>query len=240
MDHKADLQAKEAQLDEHIKALAQGIEEAKAQIAQLQVDLQRASEDRVKENLDFQKTIADQTYTIEVLNKALDRLATYYDKEAFLQAHGKRQTPPVPQMEYKPSAGSTGVMQMIEKLIYEAKALTAESRKNEGEAQAAYEETVADTNDSVATLQKEVVTKTKVKAAATKEKQQTGEDIAETARELEDLDKYNQKLHGDCDYLLKNFMARQEARAQETEALQQAKQILNGASRLSHAILRIW
>merc|ERR1719390_337457 len=119
---------------------------------------------------------------------------------------------------------------MIEKLIYEAKALTAESRKNEGEAQAAYEATVADTNESIATLQKEVVTKTKAKAAATKEKQQTGEDIAETARELEDLNKYNQKLHGDCDYLLKNFMARQEARAQETEALQQAKQILNGAN----------
>merc|ERR1719183_403008 len=139
MDHKADLEAKEAQLEEHIKALTQGIEEAKAQIAQLQVDLQRASEDRVKENIDFQKTIADQTYTIEVLNKALDRLATYYDKEAFLQSRGKKQTPPVPQMEYKPSAGSTGVMQMIEKLIYEAKALTAESRKTEGEAQAAYE-----------------------------------------------------------------------------------------------------
>merc|ERR1719487_1501483 len=80
-DHKADLEAKEAELEEHIKALAQGIEEAKAQIAQMQVDLQRASEDRVKENLDFQKTIADQTATIEVLNKALDRLATYRVKE---------------------------------------------------------------------------------------------------------------------------------------------------------------
>merc|ERR1719152_311593 len=184
----------------------------------------------LKENLDFQKTISDQTYTIEVLNKALDRLATYYDKEAFLQSHGKKQTPPVPQMEYKPSAGSTGVMQMIEKLIYEAKGLMAESRKTEGEAQAAYEQTVADTNDSVANLQKEVVTKTKQKAAATKEKQQTAEDIADTVSELEDLDEYNKKLHGDCDYLLKNFMIRQEARAQEIEALQQAKQILNGAN----------
>merc|ERR1719183_426908 len=120
MDHKADLEAKEAELASNIKALAQGIEEAKAQIAQLQVDLQRASEDRVKENLDFQKTVEDQTTTIEVLNKALDRLATFYDKEALLQ-NNKKQTPPVPQMEYKASAGSTGVMQMIEKLIYEAK-----------------------------------------------------------------------------------------------------------------------
>merc|ERR1719298_248629 len=92
-DHKADLEAKEAELESNIKALAQGIAEAKAQIAQLQVDLQRASEDRVKENLDFQKTVADQTTTIEVLNKALDRLATFYDKEAFLQARGNRQTP---------------------------------------------------------------------------------------------------------------------------------------------------
>jgi chromosome segregation ATPase len=227
-DRKADLQAKSAELESNIETLKQGIDDAKAQNAQMQVDLQRASEDRVKENLDFQKTVADQTATIEVLHKALDKLATFYDKESLVQA--SRQTPPVPQMEYKPSAGASGVMQMIEKLIYEAKALTAESRKTEGEAQAGYESVVADTNNAVAALQKEVITKTKDKAQATKENQETGDDIADTSAELEDLNKYNAELHGDCDYLLHNFMARQEARSQEMEALQQAKQILNGAN----------
>jgi hypothetical protein len=228
-DHKKDLQAKEAELEDTIKTLESEVEAAKAQISQMQVDLQRASEDRVKENLDFQKTVADQTMTIEVLLKALDRLATFYDKESLLQISAHRQTPPVPQMEYKPSKGAGGVMQMIEKLVYEAKALVAESRKSEGEAQAAYEEIVASTNSGVAELQKEVVTKTKQKAKATKEKQQTSEDIIDTVGELEDLSKMNADLHGECDYVLKNFMIRQKARAQEIEALQNAMQILNRA-----------
>merc|ERR1719291_661022 len=51
-DLKADLEAKIAELAETIKALENGIADAKAQIAQLQVDLQRASEDRKAENMD--------------------------------------------------------------------------------------------------------------------------------------------------------------------------------------------
>jgi len=44
------------------------------------------------------------------------------------------------------------------------------------------------------------------------------------------LGKTNADLHGECDYVMKNFMIRQKARADEVEALQQAKSILNGAN----------
>ena len=40
-------------------------------------------------------------------------------------------------------------MSMIEKLIYDTKDITAESKKAESEAQAAYEALVADTNESI-------------------------------------------------------------------------------------------
>ena len=73
------------------------------------------------------------------------------------------------QAVYAPNKGASGVMQMIEKLIQEANTMTAESRKSESDAQAAYEQTIADTNGSVAALQKSIVTKTKAKAQATKE-----------------------------------------------------------------------
>merc|ERR1719277_2767090 len=78
-DLKADLEAAVAALAETIKELEAGIKDNHAQIAELQTDLQRASENRVKENLDYQKTVADQTVTIAVLKKALNRLAVYYD-----------------------------------------------------------------------------------------------------------------------------------------------------------------
>jgi len=227
-DHKGDLEAKEAELASNIDALAKRLDEAKAEIAELQVNMQRANEDRKLENQEFQKTVHDQTTTVEILKKALDKLANYYDSASFLQR--QKQTPPVPQAEYKASAGAEGVMQMIEKLIGEAQTMTKDAQKAESEAQAAYETLIADTNGSVEALTKEVVTKTKNKAQATKDKQMTGQNIVDTVKELEGLNKYNGDLHEECDYTLKNFDVRQTARSQEVEALQQAKQILSGAS----------
>merc|ERR1719326_554063 len=231
-DHKADLEAKAGQLETSIKTLSEEIEKANLDIAGLQVDLQRASENRKKENLDFQKVVADQTVTAEILAKALDKLATFYDEAAFAQTHKRslKQTPPVPQMEYKKSSGAGGVMSMIEKLIYDTKDITAESKKSESEAQAAYEALVADTNESVGDLTKEITAKTKARAQAKKDLSSTNDDRADAITELENLGKYNGDLHGECDYVMKNFDIRQKARAEEVEALQQAKQILNGAN----------
>jgi len=41
--------------------------------------------------------------------------------------------------------------------------------------------------------------------------------------------KYIQSLHGECDWLLKNFDVRKEARASEIDALGKAKAVLSGA-----------
>lgn len=226
---KTDQQTQIENLGVAIKTLTDEIEAAKAQISEMQINLQRASENRAKENLDFQKTIADQKATQEILAKALDKLATFYDKEALLQKGHAKQAPPVPQIEYKKSAGAEGVMSMIEKLIYDSKQLEADSVKGESEAQSQYETLVEDTNASVADLQKAVVTKTESKAQAEKELTETKEALEGTISDLENLAAYLGDLHQDCDYILKNFGIRQQGRAQEIEALQQAKQILSGA-----------
>jgi len=256
---KSDQEVQIESLAQSITTLSDELTAAKAQIADFQMNLQRASENRQKENLDFQKTVADQAATQEILAKALDKLATFYDKESLVQfghrghsaqdkqshsAEGKqsnavqgkqsnavqhKQTPPA-QMEYKPSAGASGVMSMIEKLIYDAKELVAESVKSESEAQAQYETLVEDTNNSVHELQKSVVTKTKALAEAKKSKTELEQALEGTMKELEGLSEYVAKLHEECDYILKNFSIRQEGRAQEIEALQQAKQILSGAA----------
>mmetsp|Transcript_106911 Transcript_106911/g.168966 ORF Transcript_106911/g.168966 Transcript_106911/m.168966 type:complete len:737 (+) Transcript_106911:52-2262(+) len=228
-DLKADLEAKIAQLESTIKTLSEEIEKAHLDISDLNVALQRASANRKQENLEFQRVVADQMVTAEVLNKALDKLATFYDEAAFAQTKQK-QTPPVPQMEYKKSSGASGVMSLIEKLIYDTKDITAESKKSEGEAQAAYEALVADTNASIENLTKEITSKTKAKAQAKKDLGLTQDDHAGAITELENLGKTNADLHAECDYVMNNFMTRQQARAEEIEALQQAKQILDGAS----------
>ena len=91
--------------------------------------MQRASKDRKQENLDFRKTVADRTATAEISNKALEKMATFYDNAAFAQTRKETPTPPVPQMEYPKSKISTGEMSMIEKLIYYAKDITAKSKE---------------------------------------------------------------------------------------------------------------
>jgi len=226
-DLVADLQAKIGSLESQEKTLQDEIDADKASIAQGQMDLQRASEDRQRENLDFQKTIADQTMTIEILMKAMERLAQFYDAQ-LLQVH--KQTPPVAQAEYKPNAGASGIMSMIEKLIYDAKDLVKSSKASEMEAQAAYEQLNADTNQSMADLATAVVEKTSAKAKAHKDRLGAESDLGDTVSELEGLHKYEADVHEECDYLLKNFMARQQARGEEIAGLQQAKQILDGAN----------
>uniref|UniRef100_A0A7S1R372 Uncharacterized protein n=1 Tax=Alexandrium catenella TaxID=2925 RepID=A0A7S1R372_ALECA len=230
---KADLEAKDSLLESDIKTMEAEIADAKAQVAQLQLDLQQAGKGRQAENLEYQKTVQDQVLTIQALKKALARLQTYYKADAAKSAallERAGQAPPVPQMKYAPSKAAGGIMQLIEKLIQDAKTMAKDAEKSEVQAQAAYEQTVEDTNAAVAALQKEVSTKSKAKAKAAKEKLQTESDIADTATELDGLSKVNTQLHAECDYVLKNFNTRQEARAEEIEALQQAKQILRGAT----------
>jgi len=234
-DRKADLEAKIAELESAIKALEADIVKATQEIEEAQVALQSASLTRKDENLGYQKVVADQTVVIDVLKKAAKRMAKYYESESLLQRNKGTEDPapgsvaPVAQMEYKPSSGAAGVMQMLEKLILEAKELMAESKSSEGEAQKAYEETIASTNAQIADLQTLVTVKSKAKAKATKDRIQAEEDLTATVLELEGLGKYKADLHAECDFLLHNFDTRQESRGAEVEALQQAKQILNGA-----------
>ena len=119
---------------------------------------------------------------------------------------------------------------MIEKLIYDAKDLMANSKKSEMEAQEGYETNVADTNRGVNDLAKEVSTKKGLLAQAEKDKVTTEGEVGDTMKELEGLHQEGADLHKECDYLLKNFGVRQKARGEEIEALQQAKQILDGAN----------
>ena len=52
-DHKEDLEASIAQLDVKVEQFAKDVAEATAQIAEPQLNLQRASEDRKAENADY-------------------------------------------------------------------------------------------------------------------------------------------------------------------------------------------
>lgn len=222
-EEKNDLLAKEESLKAKIAALEKGIVDANNNIESTKVNLKRASEDRQMENKEFQTTLRDQKVTAEILKKALKKLSKFY---GFVQ-----QTPPVAQMTYEKSSASGGIMQMIEKLIEEAEAMAADSLKAENEAQVAYETLVQDSINTLEALGSEVWEK---KRALTKTKSELGateQDIIDIVKEMEGIADYQAGLHDECDYILKNFDARQAARTAEMEALAEAKSILSGATR---------
>merc|ERR1719401_2359719 len=88
-DHHASLTAKAEELGETIKRVESEITAAKDMIAEAQVSLQRATENRKKESMEFQKTTASQRQTQFVLKEALERLAKYYDQALLMQTASK-------------------------------------------------------------------------------------------------------------------------------------------------------
>merc|ERR1711972_406309 len=79
---KADLTAKIEDLELTIKQLTEAIDALKPEIAEMQVQLKRAGEDREKQNKEFQMTVADQRQTQKLLQAALNILKGFYAKKA--------------------------------------------------------------------------------------------------------------------------------------------------------------
>merc|ERR1719356_1255993 len=81
---KKDLIAKIEDLELTIKTLDDEIKKLKSEIAEMQVQMKRAGEDREKENKEFQTTVADQRATQKLLKAALTVLQDFYGKKAAL------------------------------------------------------------------------------------------------------------------------------------------------------------
>merc|ERR1719265_1819503 len=230
---KQDLIAKIADLEQTIKALTEAIDKLKAEIAEMQVQMKRAGEDREKENKEFQMTVADQRATQKLLSAALNILKGFYAKKAkaaFAQVQQAAGPPPPPGFAaYNKNAAAGGVMGMIQQIINDAKAMEAEVIRSEEDAQKAYEDFVKDTNGSIEAKSKDIVNKSESKAKAEADLVEAKEDKEAVMLELEQLANYKAELHSSCDFVLKNFEIRQTARDEEIEALKQAKAILSGA-----------
>merc|ERR1740133_876846 len=230
---KSDATAKVEDLEGTVKALTEAIDTLKSEVAEDQVQLKRAGEDREKQNKEFQMTVADQRATQKLLAAALNILKGFYAKKAaaaLVQTGQPAGPPPPPGFEgYKKNAAAGGVMGMIQQIINDAKAMEAEAIRSEEDAQKAYEDFVKDTNGSIEAKSKDIVNKSETKAKAEGDLVEAKENKEAVMLELEQLSNYKAELHSSCDFVMKNFDIRQTARDEEIEALKQAKAILSGA-----------
>jgi len=230
-----DLVAKIDDLASTIDQLAKAIETLKAEVAEMQVQMKRAGEDREKANKEFQTTVADQRATQKLLTAALGILKGFYEKAALAQikSHDQQQVgqaPPPGFKSYEKNAASGGVMGMMSGIINDAKAMEAEAIRGEEDAQKTYEDFVKDTNNSVDEKTKDIVSKSESKARAEGDKVEAETERDAVLTELEQLANENADLHKSCDFTLKNFELRQTSRAEEVEALKQSIAMFSGAS----------
>merc|ERR1719215_2116056 len=114
--------------------------------------------------------VADQRETQRLLTAALNVLQDFYGKKAALLQGRKQESvgpPPPPGFkEYEKNAASGGVMDMIQQIISDAKAMEAEAIRSEEDAQKAYEDFVKETNASIEAKSKEIANKSELKAKA--------------------------------------------------------------------------
>jgi hypothetical protein len=230
-ESKSDLEANIDSMAKLVATLTEEIATAKTSIKDSEVAIKKASETRENENAEFQATIADQRATQAILEKALAKLKSFYDKKTSfisLKSSSTKQEPPVKFNKYKTSAGSSPVMGLISQIIEESKALEKEAIAGETEAQATYESFVKESNDAIAQLSKAVTSKTQSISASEVSLEQAKSDLTSTEEELTSLEQYRVDLHQQCDFVVKNFNIRQAARLQEIEAIQKAKSFLSG------------
>ena len=136
-NEKTNLDTQIADLTQAISNLNDDIAGLKAEVADAQVEMKRASENREKENAEFQQTVADQRATQTILKKALTRLQAFYAKKGFfLQVRrSMRQAPPGEFGERKGAGQAAGgVVAMLENIINDSKRMESEALQAEQDA----------------------------------------------------------------------------------------------------------
>jgi len=240
-DKKDSLTAQIADLKKTIEKLSKDIDASKAAVAEMMKQMKRASETREAENADFQTTVSDHRVMSIILTKALDRMKQVY---ALLQQRGLK--PGAPHIQTSgthtdpgngpakfsksgKNAGGGRVVAMLEEVLADTRKTEDQAMASEGDSQSAYENFMKDSNKSILKTTQSISDMTGARATAKEALSMAKTDFSQTMTELEGLNDTNGDLHKSCDYILKNFDARQQARTAEMDALNEAKSILSGA-----------
>merc|ERR1719412_1130019 len=216
-----------AKLGEEIKVLTGGIKELDKKVGE-------ATEQRKKENEDFKELKASDTAAKELLAFAKDRLNKFYNpkmaKAALAQVSAAPPPPPETFDAYtKKSEDSMGVIAMIDKLVMDLEKEMVESEAEEKNAQADYETCMRDSAEKRTKDSKLLSEKEGTKAELESDLETNTDDKAAASKELMSTMGYISQLHNECDFLVKYYDVRKEARMSEIDALGKAKDVLNGA-----------
>jgi len=233
--NKKDLEEKNKDLTNTLATLDDEIKTLKQEVSDMEVSLKKAGIDRKAENELYQQSVADQRATITILNMALDRMKEFYaPKLVQIKTHqpvpGAAVAPPPPKPKaYEKSAGSSGVLNLLQMVIDDAHREEVELEADENKAQKMYGEFVSSSTTSIEADRATIAEKEKHVAEKSSELSKTEESQLANGEMLESLDGTLTGLHAECDYVIKYFKLRQQARQEEMDSIEEAKAILSGA-----------
>merc|ERR1719231_1034405 len=148
-----------------------------------------------------------------------------------MQSDAAPPPPPEANMAYqKKGEESAGVIQMIDNLINDVEKENQVMELEEKDAQEDYEKFMEDAKAKRAEDSKSQSDKEGALAETEEELVASKESLKAKQTDLMGVDKELSGLHADCDWLLKYYEARKEARTGEIDAMQKAKDVLNGAN----------
>merc|ERR1719151_123802 len=152
---------------------------------------------------------------------------------AQVSQHSHQEAPPPPPETFgaytKKSEDSMGVIAMIDLLIADLDKEMTEAETDEKDAQTDYETLMKDSASKRTKDSKLLGEKETIKAETEANLESSTEEKAATSKELMSTMQYIQSLHNECDWLIKYFDVRKEARASEIDAMGKAKAVLQGA-----------
>jgi len=217
-----------------IEALSDGIKALDKSVAE-------ATEQRKEENEDYTALMASDAAAKELIEFAKNRLNKFYNPklykppaEGFAQVHahtGEAPPPPpeAPKKYQKSGEESNGIIAMMDTLIQDLDKEMTEAELTEKDAQSDYEAMMKDSAEKRAEDSKSMTDKEGALAELETSLGQSKEDLASTKKELGATVQYIGTLHNECDFVLKYYDMRKEARAGEIDSLEKAVAVLNGA-----------
>merc|ERR1719191_254478 len=131
--------------------------------------------------------------------------------------------------DYKKSESSGGALALMDLLVKDLTKEMTEAEAEEKNSQADYEKMLKDSATKRAEDSKAVTDKTEALANMQGELESTEEAKASTEKDIAATNEYLASLHTECDFIMKFYTTRQEARASEIDAMGNAKAVLSGA-----------
>jgi len=231
-NNKDDLSESNQDLTNTLATLADEIKTLKQEVSDQEVGLKKAGIDRKADNELYQQSVADQRATVTILNMALDRMKKFYTPNALVQikAHNGVAPPPPKPKGFEKSAGAGGVLQLLAQIISEAEQEGKVLVLNENDQQRIYGEFVASATSSIEADRNSIAEKEKHTAESSSELSKTQESQLANQEMLDSLDGQLTALHAECDYVIKYFKLRQNARQEEMDSIEEATAILSGAN----------